>query len=151
MSPDPLITRRSLGSKTKSRNESLQLRVLVNPVGGNSFNVENLSSQWKNGLSSSISPLLSRQDSRREESLPSNHVSSSLSSYGIEIQDFVNSAARMASTTGRTSGFPRRPLVRPSNSGSVMDTEIIAVKPSHMNPPGKLGAPSLSFRSRLAT
>ena len=69
---------------------------------------------------------------------------------GLKSRSLVNSAERMASTAGRTSGFPSRPFVCPSNSGSVTDTEIMAVRPSRMNSPGRLGVPSFTFPILLA-
>mmetsp|Transcript_4301 Transcript_4301/g.8017 ORF Transcript_4301/g.8017 Transcript_4301/m.8017 type:complete len:256 (-) Transcript_4301:935-1702(-) len=68
-----------------------------------------------------------------------------LSTSGLHSKSIVSSVARTASMAGRTSGLPRRPLVWPSNSGSITFTATMAVRPSLMNSPGILPASALIF------
>ena len=68
---------------------------------------------------------------------------------GLNSKYSVKASPTKESTIPRTSGFPNRVLVCPSNSGSGTFAEITAVRPSLIFSPPKFASPSLSlFRLR---
>mmetsp|Transcript_12961 Transcript_12961/g.21284 ORF Transcript_12961/g.21284 Transcript_12961/m.21284 type:complete len:230 (-) Transcript_12961:385-1074(-) len=71
--------------------------------------------------------------------------STAASTLGCHSKIEFSCSATMESTIERTSGFPRRFLVCPSNSGSGTFTLIMAVRPSRTKSPPRFASPSLSL------